>query len=136
MFIPLLLCVAAASAACPADSRPRCTSAESIAAGTFSGDTWVPSSECFVAVPSLDEMRRILRGSWLLMCGGSNTHVTFQTILGQLAPHAWEVRCAPPESVTAKDVGKSVKLSSCFCLEPTTCAQGSLAGRWHLAAHE
>jgi hypothetical protein len=55
----------------------------------------VPDSGCFVAVPSLDEVRSILRGSWLLMCGGSNTRVTVHTIMRQLAPQALEVRCAP-----------------------------------------
>jgi len=100
----LLLYVAAAeSGSCPADSKPRCTSTENIALGAFSGDTWVPDSGCFVAVPSLDEVRRILRGSWLLMCGGSNTGVTAQAIVRQLAPQAWEVRCAPPASTQAED---------------------------------
>jgi hypothetical protein len=92
-----LLLLAVASGA--TDIKPRCTSTESIAAGTFIGDTWTPDSGCFVAVPDKAEMLRILRGSWLLMCGGSNTLVTLQTIVRQLAPQAWEVRCAPPASV-------------------------------------
>jgi hypothetical protein len=100
----------------------------------------VPDSGCFVAVPTLDEVRSILQGSWLLMCGGSNTEVTAQAIVRQLAPQAWEVRCAPPASLP---VGYGPRLWSaslwrsgaCHRLDPTVCAQRKAAGRSHAFAH-
>jgi hypothetical protein len=93
----LLLLVGAASAAgatCPADSRPRCTSTESSAAGSFSGDTWIPDSGCFVATPTPAETLQILRGSWLVMCGRSNTMLTSRAMMNQLSPYAFLVSSA------------------------------------------
>lgn len=83
--------VTATGATCPADSKHRCTSVESIAAGSFSGETWVPDSGCFVATPTPEEMLRILRGSWLVICGRSNAMVTSRALMNQVSPHAFMV---------------------------------------------
>jgi hypothetical protein len=83
-----------AAATCPSDSKPRCTSVESSAAGSFSGETWVPDSGCFVASPTHEEMLRILQGSWLVMCGRSNVMVTNRALMNQVAPQVFMVSCA------------------------------------------
>ena len=93
MRLPLTLAwaVAASSQAC-VSPKPRCTSLPS--SGTFSGDTFEPSDGCFLAVPSPDESRAILRGSWVVMCGGSNGWVTAQAIGNHLEPGVYLVIAA------------------------------------------
>jgi hypothetical protein len=87
----LLVGTAAATGATCSEAKPRCTSVESSAAGTFSQDTWVPDSGCFVAAPTPEETKHILRGSWLVMCGHSNTMMTSRAMMNQFSPYAFMV---------------------------------------------
>lgn len=65
-------------------SKPRCTSVQNH--GTFNGETFVPSANCYEAVFSRDDTRQALAGRWIHWLGGSNAQVTFAALASMLAP--------------------------------------------------
>ena len=66
----------------------RCTTVDTV--GSFSGQTFVPSSGCYYAVPSIPETFALLRGRWVFTCGGSNSWITHSALARQLDPSSYE----------------------------------------------
>ena len=71
-------------------TKLRCTGLDT--AGSFDGDTFVPDSGCFFGIPSADDTRAIVTGSWLFVAGGSNLWATVMSLGNQLAPGAFAWR--------------------------------------------
>ena len=87
-------------------SLQRCTSTD-IQSGSMDGDTFIPPESCYFGIPDASEMKAILRGSWLIMCGGSNGWLQAQTIANQLEPRSFldvDVRSVPSDSAKWADI--------------------------------
>ena len=82
----------AAASDCATSSAARCTVVETL--GTWDGDTYLPDSGCYLAVPTANgagagqsETLELLAGQWFLMAGGSNMRMIFEGWLNSLFFH-------------------------------------------------
>ena len=58
------------------EQKSRCSVVE--IEGSWNLQTYVPNAGCYYGVPTPLETFEILRGSWILFVGGSNTWTLFQ----------------------------------------------------------
>ena len=68
---------------------PRCTAPHTTdihVAGNSSILQLPASAGCQHAAPSLGELRTILRGSWLMICGSSNSRIQFMNFANAILP--------------------------------------------------
>ena len=73
-----------------AQTCTRCTTPDTV--GAFTDHTFMPDSGCFHGIPTVDDTFALLRGTWVLTCGGSNAWATHNALVRQLNPSAYPWR--------------------------------------------